>query len=863
MKFLAELYYALPEQNSRRARILYELNRVINVYGTGTEHETRQALNMLKPVLSKPATASAHEVSAIGHAHMDVAWLWPLRETVRKISRTFATVLKLMDLYPGYKFGSSQAELYEMVKHNYPALYARIKKAVKEKKWEIQGGMWVEADCNITSGESLVRQVMFGKRFFKDEFNVDVDNLWLPDVFGYSAAMPQILKLAGINYFMTQKISWNDTNKFPYHTFMWEGIDGTGIFTHFLPADTYNGTSMPRELVFGSQNFFEKDRLSKWLYLFGWGDGGGGPSRHHIEFLRRAQDCEELPKVKFEFAKDYFHAAEKETTDLPLWKGELYFEMHRGTYTTHAKNKKMNRLSEQLLHDCELLNCYDPAGYPQKEINGLWKIVLLNQFHDILPGSSIAWVYRDSQAQYKHVTETANSMITKTSDKIAARIDTSATQMPGRPVVITNTVSWERDGLAYIPLKPAEKSVIVTDDTGTELITQKVVKDGITSVVIRPTVPASGHTVVHVSTGNPLAALTANSLSVTKTKLENDVIRVTFDSNTGEINGVYDKQTKKNVLLAGKRANKLSVYEDIPRNYDAWDIEVYYEETKPVNSQLTKSYVKHSGPVFASIVQERTISNSKIVQEIRLSAGSKRVEFHTYVKWNEKQKMLRTLFPVDVLSDRAAYEIQFGHLYRPTHRNTTWDTAKFEVCGHKWADLSEPGYGVALLNDCKYGHKIHKQDMELNLLRSSTNPDPDADVGEHRFSYALLPHAGDLYRSDVIRQAYEFNYSLRVTETTKHKGVMPSTWSFITVDKDNVILDTIKKCEHDNSVVLRFYETFGQKTVTKINLTKKIRKVYVTDLLERADSGSVHVGKDNSISLEFHPFEIKTIKLVL
>lgn len=853
MQFLMDLHDSLPQDHPRRAQILYALNEAVNLYGNGDREDVGRCRDLLKEQLQRPANASAHKVSAIGHAHIDVAWLWPLRETVRKACRTFSTALKLMEEYPEYKFGASQPQLYEFVRSYYPGLYERIKEAIKSGRWEPQGGMWVEADTNISGGEALVRQILFGKRFFMKEFGIEVENLWLPDVFGYTASLPQILALSGIKYFMTQKLSWNQFNKFPYHTFLWEGIDGTRVFAHFLPADTYNGDCSPKELLFASRNFSEKDRTDRWLYLFGVGDGGGGPSRHHIEFARRAKDCEELPKVTIEFASEFFRKASESIKDIPVWKGELYLELHRGTLTTQARNKRMNRISELLLRDLEILSCIDPRSYPREEINSLWKTVLMNQFHDILPGSSITWVYRESQKQYEELVSKAKGMISRALSKLEAMVDIKG---EGRPVLVVNTLSWDREGIVTIDLKEGEENVLIVDPFGNELPTQEVMENGIRKAIARVAVPSMGYSIFFVRSG--LKRSWESRVVASESLLENELIRVEFDS-AGYISRIYDKQEGREVIAEGKRANVLGLYEDIPAAWDAWDVDIYYEEKPPIVPELVESRVKESGPLLASILQERKVSNSTISQEIRIFSGSKRIEFITKVSWNESRKMLRVSFPVDIHSDLASFEIQFGHIRRPTHRNTSWDMAKFEVSAHKWVDISEPNYGVALLNDCKYGHKVYGNVIDMNLLRSPKEPDPEADIGDHTFTYALLPHSGDLYRSRVIREGYELNIPLKVFEADSHPGMLPMVGSAIKLDKENVIVEAVKMAEDEDALIIRVYEAYGQKTAFSLHLPFRPKKAFIVDLLEREREEIKPCEK--IISLNLRPFEIKTLKI--
>ncbi|MFQ6133958.1 MAG: alpha-mannosidase, partial [Armatimonadota bacterium] len=816
MGFLSRLMRALPQEHPRRARIRYALNQALNLYGEGTEEEVAAARAAVRPVLESPANASADRVSAIGHAHMDVAWLWPLRETVRKIRSTCASVLRLMEEYPDYHFGASQPQLFAFMKEHYPGLYARIKQAVRGGRWEVQGCMWVEADCNLSSGEALVRQVLHGKRFFQAEFGIEVDHLWLPDVFGYSAALPQILRKSGCPYFLTQKISWNQFNRFPYHTFLWEGIDGSRVFTHFPPSDTYNCDCTPGQLLFTARNFAEKDRTDRWIYLFGFGDGGGGPSRHHLELIQRAHDCEELPRVTQEPARDFFAQAEAAIDDLLVWRGELYLELHRGTLTTQAHNKLMNRRCELALREVELLSALDLPSYPAADLDRLWKLVLLNQFHDIIPGSSINWVYRDSREQYEQVASESEDLFSRAAQRMAERADTRG---EGRPVVAFNSLSWDREELVRVPLEEGEESAGVFDYNGNALPHQVVEEDGDRYALTLARVPSMGRTTLFVRAGATEAEAAAPPSTVeagerrpfgelrvapratpsrVEGRLENDVLLAEF-GDRGQLCRLYDKEARREVLAQGQTGNVLALYEDVPVTWDAWDVDIYYEEKPPREAELTRRAVGEEGPLRASLIHEYRLSGSTIKQEVRLAAGSRRLEFITEVDWHEHEKMLRTSFPVDVRSEQASFEIQYGHIARPTHRNTSWDMARFEVAAHKWADLSEPGYGVALLNDCKYGHKVHRNVLDLNLLRSPKEPDPEADMGQHRFTYALLPHLGDLYHSNVIREGHQLNVPIRVVPTDNHAGPEPPGVSWFRVSQHNVIIEAVKRAEDEDA----------------------------------------------------------------
>ena len=852
IKQLWDLYLALPENSPRKAKILRGLDDAANEYQVARKSRegAEAGRKALKPLLKMRANASSSTVSAIGHSHIDTAWLWPLRETRRKVARTFSTVIKLMEEYPDYKFGASQPQLYQFCKEDHPKLYQKIKKAVKEGRWEPQGGMWVEADCNLSSGESLVRQIIHGKKFFMDEFGWDVKNLWLPDVFGYSFALPQILTKTGIEYFITQKISWSQFNKFPHMTFNWEGLDGTRIFTHFLPTNDYNGTYLSGELAKGEENFKEIDRAGRWLYLFGLGDGGGGPSRHHMEFAKHVKNLEGCPKTVQEFASDFLPKAKKDIVDIPVWKGELYLEFHRGTYTTQARNKRANRKSEFLLRELEWIRSFDMKTFPAPDVDRLWKVILLNQFHDIIPGSSITWVYEDSLKQYAALEAEAEKLTVEGAKALAKSVNMEG---EGTPVLVTNSLSWDRTEVFSVPAGSGAKRPVMTDENGRHIPSQPVKSENGDELLCLGDIPSMGYRVFYVNEGEsgretgPVAE---------KELLENEFLRVKFDKD-GRITSIYDKENGRETVKAGQPANVFTLHDETGN--DAWDFFIWTEEMKPFSPKMVKCEISEKGPVRAAIRQEWKISEtSKLVQEIRLVKGGRKLEFFTKVDWNEDEKMLRVNFPVEIHSAKASFETQFGFVERATHRNTSWDMAKHEVCMHKFADISEEGYGVALLNDCKYGVRVFDSAINMALLRSPKYPDVSADIASHTFTYSIYPHKGGLKEGAVTRAGYEQNVPLRALVCSSHKGNLPGAHSDITVDNENLVIDTVKKAEDSNALVVRLYESNGARGKAFLKVNRGIKKAAVTDMLER-ETGSLKL-ENGTVELEFRPFEIITLK---
>jgi len=856
LEVLHQLAEQLPEESARRAKIVYTLNKSVDAFDythideASLKKSAIAANRILKPLLDCRADASATNVAVHGHSHIDVAWLWPYRETKRKVSRTFSTVMRLMEQYPEYIFSQSQAQLYEFCKQNYPSLYEEIKKRVREGRWDVTGSMWVEADCNLCSGESLIRQILFGKNFFKDEFGIETDVLWLPDVFGYAAALPQILKKARINYFSTIKINWSQLNKFPYSTFYWQGIDGTQVLSHFPPTTDYNAFPDPQKLLEQVREFKEKDRADWSLLSCGWGDGGGGPEARHMEFLRREKDLEGLPRTRWMKVSDFFHKIDG-FADYPKWVGELYFELHRGTYTTQARNKMFNRKSELLYRDAEILSSIAASmglQYPFDKLHDNWKDILLNQFHDVIPGSSVHEVYEDTEEMYPRILDAGREIVAGAIDRVVDNIDTAG---EGKAVVIFNTLPWYRNDIASIEV-PHHGDFAIVDPNGSEIPAQRVGN----SVFFGASVPSMGYTTYRIIERKPKRA--PNQLKVTRNRLENRFYKIELDSK-GVIRSLVEKSTGREVIPAGQRANLIRLYEDKPNDYDAWDIDLYYEDKFEDITDLQSINVVDKGPVYASVEMERHFGKSKLRQKLVVYADIPRIDFQTWVDWREDAKVLKATFPVDVNATKARYEIQFGNIERPTHTNTTWDLAKFEVCAHRWVDLSEEDFGVTLMNDCKYGHHTKGNEMRITLLRAPGDPDPIADRGEHTFTYSLMPHVGDYIQAEAVRRGYELNIPLNAQVVKSHNGTLPPTHSFFSVNAPNVVLETIKRAEKEDTTILRLYECHNQRTEVTVMIHVPFKRAYECDLME--DNISEIKSVNGAITFQMKPFEIKTIKL--
>ena len=824
---------------------------------------------------AKQASAYLHDVvygkespvhvSAIGHTHIDVAWLWRLRQTREKAGRSFATVLQLMREFPDYRFMSPQAQLYDYVRQDYPALYAEIKQRVREGRWEAEGSMWVESDTNVVSGESLVRQFLVGKRFFRSEFGVDTKIMWLPDVFGYSAALPQIMKLAGIDYFMTTKISWSEMDCLPFDTFLWKGIDGTQVLSHFIPSasaenaadgyqSTYSANLNPDYLRNGWKRYSNKDLGKNWLCAYGYGDGGGGPTRMMLEKGRRMRKgvlgC---PQPEPEFARTFFDRLSAQVTGdprLPTWQGELYLEFHRGTLTSQSRNKRYNRKSEFLMHDCETLaetvHCLLALPYPAAKLLNDWKLILLNQFHDIIPGSSIRQVYEDSRAQYEQVFKSGEAI---RADALSALTD--AISLETDAVLAFNTLGFSRTDLLELDL--LEQDIRITDADGTPLPCQRTF-DGKLLVLVRD-IPSKGYRALRIAEGS---ASFENRITVSGTRAETPFFAAEFDVQ-GNIASLIHKPTGRAVAPKGKALNRLIAFEDRPNVYEAWDVKVYYDEKYWIIDDVQRAEWIEHGPVRAVYKITRRFRNSLIEQYFLFYADIPRIDVRYEIDWNEKNVLLKADYPVDVNASRATYDIQFGNVERSTHNNTTWDFAKFEACGHKWADLSDNGFGLSILNDCKYGWNIKNGHIRPSILRCATNPNPVQDREHHTVMFSLYPHAGSVDTSDVVREAYKLNVPLLHTVSAPHGGVLPGTFSLAQADNDNIVLETVKKAEDSDALVLRTYETWNRSTDCTIRFGRPVRRAYITDLLEERDEALETDG--DSVHLHYRPFQIVSLKI--
>lgn len=805
----------------------------------------RAARARLRPLLECVNGSTAPVLFAFGHAHLDVAWLWPLKETGRKCVRTFSSQLALMEEYPEYRFLQSQAYLYWMVKTHYPDLYRRIKQAVRAGQFIPEGGMWVEADTNLSGGESLIRQFLYGKRFFRDEFGVECQILWLPDVFGYSGALPQIMRGCGIKYFSTQKIFWtyHGGDPFPYNTFIWEGIDGTGIYTHL--HNDYNSHTNPASVIQRWNERVQKDGFSTRLFPFGWGDGGGGPTRDHLEFLRRQRDLEGVPRVQIAHPLEYFRDQEAKGWPDVRYVGELYFQAHRGTYTSQARTKRGNRKCEFALREAEMWGAAAQAlrgfVFPRARIAEAWHTMLLHQFHDIIPGTSIHRVYEETEAAHAGVLRTAQEI---TAQAVAHLL---VPDESGRPALaVFNSLSWDRIALITLP----QGWEGATNTAGNLLPAQRLGDE----MMVEVSIPPCGWTTLYPA-GRGVAALpAAHGTRGTKSAptLENDLLYIEFDER-GAITRIYDKETRHE--WAAGLCNRFKMYKDVPSAWDAWDVDSMYELTPVILDEPAEIEVIANGPLVAKVRLKRRIHNSTLTQEISLRRGSRRIDFHTVVDWQERHKLLKVAFPVTVHANEAVHEIQFGHICRPNHKSRPFDADRFEVCNHKWTALVEEGRGAAVLNDCKYGVNVVGNNINLTLLRAPLAPDETADRGRQEFTYAFYCWNGPFADCDLVREGYDLNAPVLTASGAAGEC------SLFAPDAPNVVIETVKPAEDGSKdIVVRLYESKRTATRCTLTTTLPLTSAVETDMLEEAEPQKLSCD-GGKVALDFRAFEIKTVRL--
>lgn len=790
--------------------LLAELNRFCNAIDETDPRTWPAAREILQGLLTHRNATTAHELSAIGHAHIDTAWLWPLAETHRKCERTFSSQTRYMEEYPEYRFACSQAYQYEAIRQRNPDLFARIRAAIERGQWVVVGGSWIEPDCNIPSGESLLRQFIVGQRYFQEHFGRRCREFWNPDVFGYNGQLPQICRLAGIDRFLTQKLSWNAFNKPQHHTFTWEGIDGSALFTHFPPADTYNAECSIAELRRNARNYKDHDRSRHSLLVYGFGDGGGGPTRDMLERLRRCDDLQGMPRTRLSSSDEFFDRLERDCADRVRIVGELYFEYHRGTYTTQAATKRGNRQCEFMLHDVEMLSALAGPGfaYPREQLQELWRIVLLNQFHDILPGSSIALVYEDAQRHHAEVLRRGAALRQSAAAALVGTDPSSLAALNTAGVARREVVDVPGGGLRVVEAAPCAIGAFVEPDDAVRLV------------------ESAGRVI-----------------------LENGHLRATLDARGRLLSLLHLASGRE--AIAGE-ANRMELYEDRPTAWDAWDVDPQHLETRR-DLSASASGVARVDPLRCEARFEYAVGRrSRMTQIVRLDAGSRRIEFHCDVDWQERKTFLKVAHDLAVRAMNATYEMQFGCVERPTHFNTSFDLARYEVPGHRFADLSEHGFGVALLSESKYGYSAFGSTLRMSLLRGAEHPDPSADLGRHAFAYALYPHEGGWQGGGVVAEALRFNLRpLLVPGRASPRG-------FVRCDDANLLIDTVKRAEDSDALIVRLYECHGARGTARLRIDPAPSAATFCNALEEEDRPAEV--RDGAVIVPFEPYKIITVK---
>ena len=877
-----EVAQQLPENNPVRVNLINALDAAFLLLdlreplGAAFYESVPAAYRVLQEGIANAGPPIDVEVTGVGHAHIDVAWLWTLSQTRRKAARSFSTALRLMEQYPEFRFTQSQPQLYQYIAEDHPEMMAQIKARVAEGRWETIGGMWVEADCNITGAEALARQFLLGRRYFLETFGKrESPVLWLPDVFGYAWQLPQLIQQAGLSYFVTAKLSWNQYNRMPYDQFWWQGLDGARILTCFITTSkpgwwgaTYSADLSPEEILATWDGSQQKELHNEFMIAYGHGDGGGGPTDAMLASSRELAAHPGLPKVRLGTAIDFMERLEHRAGDkLPTWNGELYLELHRGTYTSQARNKRENRKCEFLLHDAEFLAAWASVNgdfaYPHDELRRAWELLCLNQFHDIIPGSSIQQVYVDSMRDYEEIRRIGERI------REHALLALDRALPPETALAIYNPASFPRSEVLEIPEAWLTNETVVATMDGTPLSMERT-QDG--ALVKCPAVPPYGVLALRLNAGeipasdNQLYAgdisgapkdegASANCAMV----MENPILRAEFDQ-AGDLARLFDKRANREVLAPDQRANQWQAFEDRPLDWEAWDIDIFYDEKMWLADPADSIEVVENGPLRACLEIKRRLFNSDIAQRVYMYADSARIDFDTSINWRERRLLLKVAFPADILSPKATYDIQWGNVERPTHSNTSWDWARFESCAHKWVDLSEGDYGVSLLNDCKYGYDIAGNVMRMTALKGAMFPDPEADLGEHRFTYSLLPHSGD-WRNGTVPAAYALNNPLIVhrAQGDPQGASAADRQSLVQVDAPQIIVETVKQAEDGDGLIVRVYE--HERTQQRFGLQAgfPIAEASRCNLLEENEELlDVTAGK---VALRAAPYQILTLRL--
>jgi alpha-mannosidase len=847
----------------------------------------KQAQAMLEPLKPVVQQATLH---LTGNSHIDAAWLWPWTETVDVVKRTFSTALQLMSEYPDYTYTQSAAQYNAWIADKYPQMNEQIKERIKEGRWEIVGGMWVEPDLNMPDGEAQVRSILVGKRWFQKEYGVDVRIGWNPDSFGYTWQLPQIYKRSGIDYFVTQKTAWNDTNQFPFKLFWWESPDGSKVLTYF-PHDYANDNLNPVRL---SRDFaIARDHtpgLTDMMDLYGIGDHGGGPTRAILdEGVHWMQSDKVVPHMHFGTAQSYFTGIESKLVSdprvwdydsiakgytapatpaegkvaIPTWKSELYFEYHRGVMTTQANHKRNMRDSEEQAINAEKfasLAWLEGKPYPADQLTEAWKKITFNDFHDLAAGSGIGIIYKEAQQDFDQVRWATNEISGQAIKSLSAEVDTRVAS--GIPVLVLNPLAWERSGPVTVDLQlpaPAAGGVFVMDAANHVVPSQVLSSDAKTNsyklLILANNVPSLGYKVLHVAAG---AKPFASDLKAEGLTLENSALKVVVDKQTGCITSLYSKKTQFETLAPGACGNQLQTFKDLPKDYDAWNIDPgTLDHFTPIDKADSVELVE-KGPLHAAIRVTRTWQSSKFVQEITLDAGADQVDVVNDIDWHETHVLLKAAFPLAATSNKATYEVPYGSIQRPTTRNNSWEQAQFEVPALRWADLGDGQHGFSLLNNSKYGYDDKDNVLRISLLRSPVWPDPVADRGHQHFTYALYPHGGNWMQALTVRHGYEYNYRLQATQVEAHTGSLPAEHAYVTVKPENVVLTALKKAEDTNGLIFRVYEWAGKSSDVQIHLPKGAAGATVTNLMEKPEGAALKV-VDDTVTVPIHPHEILTV----
>ncbi|XP_021061575.1 alpha-mannosidase 2C1 isoform X4 [Mus pahari] len=865
LELLLGVAKGLGEDNQRSFQALHTANQMVNICDPARPETYPAAKALASKFFGQHGGESQHTIHAMGHCHIDTAWLWPFKETVRKCARSWSTAVKLMEQNTEFVFACSQAQQLEWVKSQYPGLHARLQEFACRGQFVPVGGTWVEMDGNLPSGEAMVRQFLQGQNFFLQEFGKMCSEFWLPDTFGYSAQLPQIMQGCGIKRFLTQKLSWNLVNSFPHHTFFWEGLDGSRVLVHFPPGDSYGMQGNVEEVLKTVTNNRDKGRTNHSGFLFGFGDGGGGPTQTMLDRLKRLSNTDGLPRVQLSSPDQLFTALERDSGQLCTWVGELFLELHNGTYTTHAQLKKGNRECEQILHDVEMLSSLALARsaqflYPAAQLEHLWRLLLLNQFHDVVTGSCIQLVAEDAMNYYEDIRSQGNPLLS------AAAAALCAGEPGPEGLLIINTLPWKRTEVLALPKPCGAHSLGLVPSPG-DSAQYWLCSCSYPYFTAAPPTPAAcvcdagGKGREHYS----LSSRTISSKTNGSVTLDNGIIRVRLDP-TGCLTSLVLVASGREAIAEGALGNQFVLFDDVPLYWDAWDVMDYHLETrKPVVGQAGTLAVGTEGGLRGSAWFLLQISpNSRLSQEVVLDVGCPYVRFHTEVHWHEAHKFLKVEFPARIRSPQATYEIQFGHLQRPTHNNTSWDWARYEVWAHRWIDLSECDFGLALLNNCKYGASVRDNVLSLSLLRAPKAPDATADMGRHEFTYALMPHKGSFQEAGVIHAAYNLNFPLLALPAP---GPAPdTTWSAFSVSSPAVVLETIKqaeRCHQHRTLVLRLYEAHGSHVDCWLHTSLPVQEATLCDLLEQRDPTGHLSLQDNRLKLTFSPFQVRSLLLVL